>query len=279
MIPWTPDTPDVPVRIGVLGYAMALLRGAAVGIVTYGGLLVLLAMRLIERPVFGSARPLTSPISRAVCRINIALMGLGYSVVGRPMTGRGAIVCNHVSWLDIFALNACQSIYFVSKAEVARWPGIGWLARATGTVFIARDPRAAKEQQILFESRLRSGHRMLFFPEGTSTDGLRVLRFKSTLFAAFFHDHLVCDMMIQPVSLIYHAPKSADLRFYGWWGDMSFGPHFLRVLANPRQGRIEVIFHAPMRVADHASRKDLAQHCETKVRAALRERLGPDYQG
>ncbi|WP_367998774.1 lysophospholipid acyltransferase family protein, partial [Photobacterium sanguinicancri] len=54
------------------------------------------------------------------------------------MKQHGAVVANHSSWLDIFALNARKRIYFVSKAEVAKWPGIGWLARATGTVFINR---------------------------------------------------------------------------------------------------------------------------------------------
>ena len=95
------------------------------------------------------------------------------------------VVANHASWLDIFALNAPQRIYFVSKDEVRDWPGIGWLARATGTVFIARKSREAGVQARLFETRMAAGHRLLFFPEGTSTDGRRVLPFKTTLFAAF----------------------------------------------------------------------------------------------
>jgi lyso-ornithine lipid O-acyltransferase len=97
------------------------------------------------------------------------------------MQHKGALVANHASWLDIFTLNACDRIYFVSKSEVAGWPGIGWLARATGTVFINRQGREAQMQKLLFEARLRAGHRLLFFPEGTSTDGQRVLDFKSTL--------------------------------------------------------------------------------------------------
>ena len=114
------------------------------------------------------------------------ILGIRLQVTGRPMAERGAVVANHASWLDIFVLNAVSRVYFVSKAEVAGWAGIGWLARATGTVFIARKGTEAKEQQALFEARLRAGHRLLFFPEGTSTDSLRVLPFKSTLFAAFY---------------------------------------------------------------------------------------------
>ena len=183
------------------------------------------------------------------------------------MSGPGAIVANHASWLDIFALNATDRVYFVSKSEVAGWPGIGWLARATGTVFIARKGREARAQAALFEARLQAGHRLLFFPEGTSTDGRRVLPFKSTLFAAFLAEGVPPGLRLQPVSVVYHAPPGQDARLYGWWADMDFGPHLMRVLAQARQGQIEVIFHPPVAVADFADRKALAAHCEAAVRA------------
>jgi lyso-ornithine lipid O-acyltransferase len=144
------------------------------------------------------------------------------------MRERGAVVANHSSWMDIFALNARKRVYFVSKAEVARWPGIGWLARATGTVFINRDPKEARAQQTVFEARLKAGHKLLFFPEGTSTDGQRILPFKSTLFGAFFAPDLRDILWVQPVTVIYTAPPGEDPRFYAWWGDMSFGGHLLK---------------------------------------------------
>jgi len=131
------------------------------------------------------------------------------------MVGSGAVVANHSSWLDIFALNASKRIYFVSKSEVAGWPGIGWLARATGTVFIARDRKEARGQIEVFRQRLSQGHKLLFFPEGTST---------------FFDDALRDGLSIQPVSVVYMAPKGLDPRHYGWWGDMEFGTHLLATL-------------------------------------------------
>ncbi len=124
------------------------------------------------------------------------------------MHEKGAVVANHSSWLDIFTLNASQRIYFVAKSEVSGWPGIGWLARATGTVFITRKGTEAKRQQDLFEARLRAGHQLLFFPEGTSTDALRVLPFKPTLFQAFFTHGLDRVLFIQPVTVVYHAPPA-----------------------------------------------------------------------
>ena len=125
-----------------------------------------------------------------------------------------------------------------------------------------------KAQVALFEDRLQHGHRLLFFPEGTSTDGIRVLPFKPTLFAPFFSDRLVHDMHIQPVTVIYHPPEGADPRFYGWWGDMGFGEHLLKVLAQKRQGKVELVYHPPVRVDDFPNRKSLASHLETQVRSA-----------
>jgi lyso-ornithine lipid O-acyltransferase len=217
------------------------------------------------RPLFGMNRPWTPHITQAVCRAAMVIMGIGLSVRGTPMPNRGAMVANHASWLDIFALNACTPMYFVAKSEVSDWAGIGWLARATGTVFIARKGTEAKRQQQVFEDRLRAGHRLMFFPEGTSTDSRRVLPFKSTLFAAFFTHGLEQVMHIQPVTVIYHAPEGADPRFYGWWAEMTFAGHLATVLSARRQGRVEVIFHADVPVDAFANRKDLANYCERVI--------------
>lgn len=258
----------VPPRIGALGWALVVGRGGLLALVTYGGLLVLLLLRLVEAPLFAPRRPWTPHVTQAVCRAAFPILGLRLTLRGLPMTQRGAVVANHSSWLDIFTLNAAQRVTFVSKSEVAGWPGIGWLARATGTVFIARKGTEAKRQQEIFEARLRLGDRLLFFPEGTSTDAIRVLPFKSTLFQAFYTHGLNEILHIQPVSVVYHAPKGQDRRYYGWWGDMDFAPHLLMVLATPRQGRVEVTFHPPLPVADFADRKALAAACETIIRSA-----------
>jgi len=265
----SPDGAAPPVRIGPAGWLRVAGRGLLLGATVFGGLAVLLLARLVERPLCGLRRPVTPWITVAVCRASLRLLGLRAGWHGQPMSGRGALVANHVSWLDIFALNAATPVYFVAKSEVGGWPGIGWLARATGTLFIRRDPREAQAQTLLFEARLRAGHRLCFFPEGTSTDGLRVLPFKPTLFAAFFAHGLGEILSVQPVSLNYRAPPGQDARFYGWWGDMSFGAHLLAVLSAPRQGEVEVVFHPPLPVADHPGRKELARAAETAVRGGL----------
>lgn len=238
------------------------------GGLTYSCLCLLLLVRLIERPLFGMARPWTPHITQFVCRAAFSILGIGLTVRGKSMAHHGAIVANHSSWLDIFTLNAVQRVYFVAKAEVAHWAAIGWLARATGTVFIARKGTEAKAQQAVFEERLRAGHRLLFFPEGTSTDAIRVLPFKSTLFAAFYTHGLEQILHIQPVTVMYHAPAGADPRYYGWWGEMEFAGHLLKTLATRRQGRVEVIFHPEVPVDAFPDRKALAAHCERVIRAS-----------
>lgn len=251
------------------GWLRVALRGVPLGVLVFGCLVVLLLVRLFERPLFGAGRPWTPFITQFVCRSAFVIIGMGFERHGAPMRGAGAVVANHSSWLDIFALNASKRIYFVSKAEVAKWPGIGWLARATGTVFIKRDRREAATQINVFRERLAAGHKLLFFPEGTSTDGLLVLPFKPTLFAAFFDPALADTLRLQAVTLNYEAPAGADPRFYGWWGDMAFGPHLLSTLAHKTQGKVTVTYHPPVKLTDFADRKILAKTLEEQVRAAL----------
>ena len=272
---WVDDVPT-NAAIGLGGWFRVLLRGAVLGFLTFGCLGFLLLIRVIERPIFGQARPITPHITQFVCRAAFWIMGITLRIQGRPMVQRGAVVANHGSWLDIFALNAAQRVFFVAKSEVAGWAGIGWLARATGTVFIARKSAEAKVQQGLFEARLRAGHRLLFFPEGTSTDARRVLPFKPTLFAAFYTHGMEHVMHVQPATVIYHAPKGADARFYGWWGDMDFGPHLKMVLAAFRQGSVEIILHDPVAVDRYPDRKALSTQCEAVIREAYHRGLKTD---
>jgi 1-acyl-sn-glycerol-3-phosphate acyltransferase len=75
-------------------------------------------------------------------------------------------------------------------------------------------------------------------------------------------------MHIQPVTVVFHAPAGMDARHYGWWGDMNFASHLVKLLATGRQGRVEVIFHPEVPVDAFANRKELALHCERVIRTA-----------
>ena len=249
------DGEPVSKKISISGWVLVFIRGCAILLVILIGLVLKFLLRFFEKPLFGDRRPATPFITVLVSKISLYLLSIRVKRLGTPLERPGALVANHSSWLDIFALNSSQRLYFVSKSEVARWPGIGLLAKATGTLFIRREAKEAFVQKKLFEQRIKMGHKLLFFPEGTSTDGMRVLPFKSALFQAFFDLELISQCYIQPVTVTYFAPKNEDPRFYGWWGDMSFAMHLLKTIAAKRQGKIEVRYHEPLLVSDFGKRK------------------------
>lgn len=263
---WLGDDPaPVTPRVSALGWLLVVTRGLGIILVLLIGVILILPLRGVERLFAGPRRPLTGPWVQGVCRICLWVMGLGWRREGQPMRGPGAVVANHSSWLDIFVLNAAMPVFFVSKSEVAGWPGINILTRVTNTHFVTRDPRLARQQATEFAQRTRAGHRLLFFPEGTSTDGQRVLPFKPTLFQGFLDDALPDGLAIQPMTAIYHAPPGRDPRFYGWYGDMNMGQHLLAVLAQPRQGRVTVRLSPPIPVRAE-TRKTLSAKAEAAIR-------------
>ena len=255
-------------KISIFGWMRVFSRGSAIIFIILFGLILKFVLRLFEKPLFGDRRPVTPCITVLVSKISLWLLSIPVTRFGAPLLQPGAFVANHTSWLDIFALNSGQSLYFVSKSEVSKWPVIGLLAKSTGTLFIRRESKEAVTQKKLFGQRIKMGHRLLFFPEGTSTDGMRVLPFKSALFQAFFDSGSNSPCYIQPVTVTYFAPKNEDPRFYGWWGDMSFAVHLLKTIASRRQGSIEVRYHEPLLVSNFAKRKELAAAAEKIVRSS-----------
>lgn len=278
--PWRgqPEPPPPPPP-GLAGWGRIVVRGLPIGLLLGLGFPLLLLLRGPERLLSVARRPVTPWITQGVCIAICAIVGLRREVSGRPMAAPGAFVCNHVSWLDILVLNAGKRLCFVAKSEVAGWPGIGLLARGTGTVFIRRARAQAATHARMLDARLSTGDKLLFFPEGTSTDGRRVLPFKTTLFAAFLSEALRPSLKVQPVTLVYRPPEGASEAFYGWWGEMPLAPNLVAMLAAPRHGTVEIVYHAPLAVADHPDRKALARAAETAVRAGLETRLPQPPQG
>jgi 1-acyl-sn-glycerol-3-phosphate acyltransferase len=264
---WLDETPDLP-AITPLGWLLVATRGLGILSVLGFGVLLILPLRAAEHLFCGPRRPLTGLWVQGVCRLCLWILGLNWHREGALMTGPGAVVANHSSWLDILVLNAAMPVFFVAKSEVAGWPGINILTRVTNTHFVTRDPKLAVAQAREFSERTAAGHRLLFFPEGTSTDGRRVLPFKPTLFQGFLAPELPKDLAVQPMTAIYKAPPGRDPRFYGWFADMGLGPHLLAILAQPRQGGVTVRLHAPIPVAGE-TRKTLAAKAEAAVRSGF----------
>ncbi len=263
------DRPPLP-RPTPSGWLRAGLRAVPLVLVLAAGLVATLILRPVEARVRGPARPVTGRITVAVCRAVLGILGLRTDRHGGQATGQGVIVTNHASWLDIFVLNAHQPMYFVAKSEVAGWAGIGWLARATGTLFIRRDRAQAVAHVAQFGTRLATGQRLTLFPEGTSSDGAQVLPFKPTLFEALVVQSAATpDLWVQPVAIRYTAPPDRTAQFYGWWGNMDFGPHLLAMLAQRRHGAVAVRYAPPIVVAGAGGRKALARSAERAVRSTF----------
>lgn len=164
-------------------------------------------------------------------RITLPAMGIHYRIEGRLPVGPTLIVANHLSYLDIAILSAAVPCAFVSKIEIADWPGFGSLARMGGTIFVDRASRAsAWETAQAISERLAIGVPVLFFPEGTSTDGIEVQRFHSTL----FEPAIKRGLTVTPAAVFYEAHGSATERDLCWFGNDPFLPHLLQVLGVER---------------------------------------------
>jgi 1-acyl-sn-glycerol-3-phosphate acyltransferase len=224
---------------------------------------------LVEWTVGRRVTRMGPAVVQAWAALALPMMGLRFVRHGAPMPGGGAFVANHSSWIDIVALQRAAAPFLVSKAEVRDWPGIGLIGRAIGTMFIDRRPGEAKRQEAELLARLAQGDRMALFPEGTSTDGRRVLPFKSSLFGVFFAPELEGRVAVQPVTIAYRPRPGLPGNFYGWWGNMDFVSHLKDVLARSTGGGVELTFHPPLAVADFTGRKLLAEAAAKAVRDAF----------
>ncbi len=205
-----------------------------------------------------------------------ALAGITVIQHGQIAKGQGGrlIISNHVSYFDTAALGSLHPVAFVAKSQVADWPLIGAVARLGGTVFVNRESRiAAVRDKQTIQDRLEGGETVVLFPEGTSSDGVRVLPFKSALFGAVERHDDAPDFVVQPVSLAYRSNYGLPLDgrsrpSFAWYGDMDFLPHKWSAYV---QGPFEVVvrFHPPVRLSDFSSRKAMAAWCEEVVRRGL----------
>ncbi len=196
-------------------------------------------------------------------------------VVGQPSVDKPTLfISNHVSYLDIEVLGALIAGSFIAKSEVAGWPLFGWLAKLQETVFIDRKAkREVAQQGETLVGRLMAGDSLILFPEGTSSDGNRVLPFKTALFAVASQRIDDRPLTVQPVSLTATAldgiPLGRLLRpLYAWYGDMDLGPHLWQ-FAKLGGVTVAVEFHPPLTVDDAGSRKALADQCYRAVRSGV----------
>src|SRR6185503_4566246 len=191
-------------------------------------------------------------------RRTLRVLGVEVSVSG-PVPASGLLVSNHLSYLDILVLGSITPAIFVSKSEVRRWPVFGWLARRAGTLFIERAKRSdVARVNDEAEQLLDAGILLVVFPEGTSSDGREVLPFKSSLL-----EPIVGRRHPLSVAHISYEVEEGDAgEDVCYWGNMTFGPHLLKLLTKSRVSA-SVTFTAVEQCAD--SRKELARQLHSEV--------------
>ena len=256
------------VALRVLGFTLLSLTG-----VVYLALLRCLALVVPA----GSIRREDHAI-RTWARGMCWLLGVRVRVEGTPPGGPFLLICNHLSYLDVVAIMSQVDARLLSKAEVASWPGLGFLARFGGTLFVDRT-RRRDLPRVIGEIRavLDKGRGVVFFPEGTSSPGLEVLPFKPSLFEVASAGGLE----ISTAALHYRTPGSERPAQWSvsWWGDMEFAPHLLGLL---RLSRIDARLRFGARRVAGSDRKQLALDAREEVVALfepLAEELGQDAPG
>ncbi|MEW6768231.1 MAG: lysophospholipid acyltransferase family protein [Pseudomonadota bacterium] len=240
--------------------------------------LVVIALVLLPFHVIGmvTGNRLQRDVPVLFHRLYCAVIGIRITQVGKLTKDKPVLILsNHVSWSDISVLGAVAPVTFVAKSEVKSWPVFGWLARLQRTIFIERDRRnKTGDHARAMADRLLGGDAVLLFPEGTSSDGIRILPFRSALIGAVHHvigDATHHDRVtVQPVSLAYvrygGLPVGRALREkVAWYGDMDLVPHLLNILAN---GAVDVTVSWGEAVAYdmNADRKQIARDAEASVR-------------
>ena len=223
------------------------------------GLFLALAVDFLLRPPRSSAEGAEK--MHRCCRRVVRALGVQWNVEGTFPQG-GAVVSNHLSYLDILLYAAIRPFVMVAKSEVRGWPGIGWLTRQAGTVYVVRGVGPATYPGVnrAMAEAYRSGLPVLFFPEGTTTDGSVIQPFRRGL----FHSVLNEGVPLQTAALCYSSDER-DISVANevcWWGDALLAPHLWR-LAGARSIRATVRFGSA--VVKHDDRFVLSQQAREQV--------------
>lgn len=194
-------------------------------------------------------------------------LGIRIEMTGDPAPD-ALLVANHVSWLDIPVIGAQGRIGFLSKSEVRDWPLIGWMASVAGTLFMTRGANQTGEMIRRIYERVRSGLAVAVFPEGTTTDGTRLLRFHPRLLAA----GQGAGVRVQPVAVRFGANGTPD-PIAPFVGDDALLPHLARLVRH-RGLRVRLHFLPPLEGGE-LSRREIAEYCRCAIASALEVQTAP----
>ncbi|MBI3480094.1 MAG: 1-acyl-sn-glycerol-3-phosphate acyltransferase [Nitrosomonadales bacterium] len=197
----------------------------------------------------------------------LGILNIGIQIEGQqPARGEGGclIVANHVSWLDIFVLNAIHPSRFIAKSEVRSWPIIGWLCRRSGTIFIERAMRqgaSAINQHVSL--LLKQGASIGLFPEGTTTDGAQVGHFHSAL----IQPAIDAGIRLCPIALRYQNKEEGMEAAAAFTGDTTLAQSIWQILCCPQLNAL-VVFTPPLQTANE-NRRVLARTAQAAIAQGL----------
>jgi 1-acyl-sn-glycerol-3-phosphate acyltransferase len=259
-------------QVRVIRRLLALVAWTLPAMLVQGGCLLL--------PGHAKAR-----FARVYWALFTRLLGLQVRVIGAPAMAHATrpvvFVSNHSSWVDVPVVGGVLPGCFVAKGEVERWPVVNLIAWLGRTVFVSRRRGATARERDSLQARLRAGDNLILFPEGTSSDGSRVLPFRSSFFAAVVAQDGPAPL-IQPVSVVYDRLGGlpigrASRPVFAWYGDMDIASHFWR-LGQHCGLRATVLLHAPLDPAHYPDRKALSRatwHIVADGAATLRQNRPP----
>lgn len=235
------------------------LRGTAVMLLILFGIATEMVMFTLSGKQWFTT-PQGAKIIRSWVRLLARAVNLKILHDGVPVTG--LMVANHVSWLDIIAINSVSSVHFVAKQEILNWPFIGPLSARAGTLFVNRNSLVGLRQlSDDITTRLRESQCVVLFPEGTTSHGDRVLPFKGALIECARK----ANVPVQPVTINYRRNNSLDR--VAPYVDESLFNHLLQILRQ-KDTWVEIVFAAPIH-NQSLHRKEIAELCHRHVSLRL----------
>jgi len=205
-----------------------------------------------------------------------AILGVKLTIHGELAKDRPVVfVANHCSWIDIVALGSVLPGCFVAKADIAQWPFFNWIAKLGRTVFVSRQKAGVERERGSLEARLAEGDNIILFPEGTTSDGTRILRFQSSFLAIAAAP---AKPVIQLVTIVYDGLDGLPVRrrdrpVISWYGDMGMVSHYPGI-ARHRSLHATVILDPAIPPGTFPNRKALSAALEARLAnnaAALRQ--------
>lgn len=244
-------------------------------VVMFGSLVVLAGIFKLLRIDGLRARACRWAQAAACVALRVKVIQEGEHSAMRPML----LVTNHCSYLDIFVLGGAIKLCFTPKSEIRTWPIVNTMCHISDCIFIERKRESLEKNRAAMREKLDQNKVVCLFPEGTTSNGLTLLPFKSSFFSLAEMEFDGRRLWVQPATLMYThingvpvtTPEKMD--WLAWYGDMMLVPHFLRFLSM-RSVTVKIVWHPVVTLAAFESRKELSRHCEEQVGAPLKKLVG-----